>query len=201
MRTQRTDFITHSAHIFLFLESSLTDERLASLLQNAVKENFGCHGDAPIHWRWASWEWVSCLTASHVLLLPEQISHFFFFASSASSPCQGLNSACQHGASPWPWWPVSWCWLVSCSCPVWPTSAAIGRSSRLSSSARSCSCSPTSGKIKHTLSNPFLSLGPVCLLLVWVHLLSQRRNKLGGTKTGKFCTLCFALCYVSADAA
>lgn len=96
----------------------------------------------------AFWEWAVYLIALHVPLFPEQISQFFF-ASSASRACQGLNSACQDGVSPWPWWPVSWCWLVSCSCPVWPTSAAIGKSSRLSSSAHSCSCCPTSGKIRH----------------------------------------------------
>lgn len=76
-------------------------------------------------------------------------NHSGFFSSPLCTPCQGLSSACQDGVSPWPWWPVLWCWVVSCWCPGWPTSVATGRFCKLSSSAPSCSCCPTSGKIKH----------------------------------------------------
>lgn len=61
---------------------------------------------------------------------------------------QGLSCACRGGVFPWPWWPVLWCWVVSCWCPGWHTSVATGRYSKLSSFAPSCWCCPTSGKEK-----------------------------------------------------
>lgn len=90
---------------------------------------------------------LTCLVALRVFLSLEQITQGFF-SSPLCPPYQGLSSACQDGVSPWPWWPVLWCWVVSCWCPGWPTSVVTGRSCKLSSSAPSCSCCPTSGKIK-----------------------------------------------------
>lgn len=69
---------------------------------------------------------------------------------------QELSSACQDGAFPWPWWPVLWCWVVSCWCLVWPISVATGKYSKLSSSAPSCWCSPTSGKENAWAADPTL---------------------------------------------
>lgn len=64
------------------------------------------------------------------------------------STCQGSSCACQDGAFPWPWWPTSLCWVVSCWCLGWLTSAVTGRYFRLLSSAPCCWCCPTSGKEK-----------------------------------------------------
>ena len=82
----------------------------------------------------------------------------FPFVRPFRSLWQGLSSACQDGAFPWQWWPVLWCWVVSCWCLVWPISVATGRYSKLSSSAPSCWCSPTSGKENATAAGPTLIL-------------------------------------------